>query len=447
MKKILDSLHNMDSRSLLVSKNIIGTFLVKGWGAVVQLLLVPVTLHCLNQYEYGIWLTINSILVWVDTMDIGLGNGLRNRLTECLALNDKKHAGTFVSTAFAMLALIVIPLVALLCLVVANLDLHALLNVDRMLVPHLNEILMMSLAFVGATFIFKFIGNIYLALQLPAVNNALVVGGQTLAFFIIWIASYVFHLSLMNIALIYTASPLLVYLLAYPVTFSKYPFLTPKISRFTREDIVPLFSLGFKFFFTQLAGMMIFATSNVIISNLFSPNDVTLYQISYRYFAIINLAFTIISMPLWSATTDACSVNDMAWIKRTLRKMRMVILLFTAALVVMVLIANFVYAIWVGKEIQIPLELSCAMGVYMFVLIYGTNYSNIICGMGKVTLLMYITCFEAFAYIPLSIYLGRQFGVLGVLYALIIVNSVSAVVNKIQCTKLVEKTATGIWNK
>ena len=56
----------------------------------IYLLLVPITLGYLNPYEYGVWLTLNSILVWFNSFDIGLGNGLRNKLTIALAENDLK---------------------------------------------------------------------------------------------------------------------------------------------------------------------------------------------------------------------------------------------------------------------------------------------------------------------------------------------------------------------
>lgn len=438
---------SMDSRTALVSKNVIGTFAIKGWSVLVQLLLVPLTLNCLNQYEYGIWLTINSLLVWIDTMDMGMGNGLRNRLAEAIAQKDKEHAGRLVSTAFSMLVLIVIPTISLLCILINNSDIYSFLNIERAIVPNLNGILTMSLAFVGISFILKFVGNIYLALQLPAVNNALVVGGQTLAFVVIWILSKYCNLTLMNIAIIYTASPLVVYTMSYPMTFTRYKYLTPRLSKFSKKDIKPLFSLGLKFFFTQLAGMMIFATSNIIISRVLSPSDVTIYQISYKYFCVTNMLFTIISMPLWSATTDAYVANDFNWIKKTMYKMNFVMVVFAIILLVMTICADFVYALWVGSGITIPFDISCAMGIYMIVLIIGTNYSNIICGMSKVTLLTIITCTEAIIYIPLSVYCCRNFGTLGVLIALILVNSISAIINHIQCGKLVARTATGIWNR
>ena len=48
------------SRYLLV--NITASFVVKGWAALVILLMVPLTLDCLGTYQNGVWLTISSLL-------------------------------------------------------------------------------------------------------------------------------------------------------------------------------------------------------------------------------------------------------------------------------------------------------------------------------------------------------------------------------------------------
>lgn len=79
----------------------------KGGTILISLILVPMTLSYLNPYEYGIWLTLSSTLAWIYTFDIGLGNGLRNKLTEALALNDLKLARIYVSTSFFSLLILV----------------------------------------------------------------------------------------------------------------------------------------------------------------------------------------------------------------------------------------------------------------------------------------------------------------------------------------------------
>ena len=76
MKKRFWRLNSIgDKRNELIKKNIFYSFFVKGFGILTSLLLVPVTIGFLNTSEYGIWLTLNSILLWINTFDIGLGNG------------------------------------------------------------------------------------------------------------------------------------------------------------------------------------------------------------------------------------------------------------------------------------------------------------------------------------------------------------------------------------
>ncbi|MBA7488189.1 MAG: MATE family efflux transporter [Prevotella sp.] len=445
--KLGNILNGGSQRTRLVKKNILVSMLIKGWGSIVQFLLVPVTLGCLNQYEYGIWLTINSILVWIDSFDIGLGNGLRNNLAESLAKGDKNRGQQQVSTTFFMLIGLVIPVLGIVFILIASLNTYNLLNVSPQIVPNLDGILMVSFAFVGATFVFKFIGNIYLAMQLPAINNLLVVSGQTLSFFGILLFSKIGHPSLFDIALIYTLSPLLVYVISYPITFTKYYFIRPSLNAFSCKELHSLFSLGVNFFFIQIGALILFATSNLIISDIYSPKEVTTYQIAFRYFGIANIIFTIISAPLWTATTDAYTKEDWTWINNITIKMKKILIIFATCIILMLLISKPIYYLWIRNKVEIPFSMSCVMAIYIFIAIFSTYYSNMICGFGKIHLLTIITLTQAIIYIPLAIWFSYQAGVIGVVIALLLVNLLSAVTNKIQFEKIKRGKATGIWNK
>lgn len=167
--KLGNILNGGSQRTRLVKKNILVSMLIKGWGSIVQFLLVPVTLGCLNQYEYGIWLTINSILVWIDSFDIGLGNGLRNNLAESLAKGDKNRGQQQVSTTFFMLIGLVIPVLGIVFMLIASLNTYNLLNVSPQIVPNLDGILMVSFGIVGATFVFKFMKTVMWLLFIPSI--------------------------------------------------------------------------------------------------------------------------------------------------------------------------------------------------------------------------------------------------------------------------------------
>ena len=345
----LQRLLGPDKRTALMRKNIFFSFLIKGWSGLVTLLLVPLTLHCLGDYKNGIWLTISSMLIWIDNLDIGLGNGLRNKLATYLAQEDMKKARETVSSTFFMLALIILPVMLAAIAAVKTFDLHAFLNVDPAVIPNLGDIMAVSILFVSATFIFKFIGNFYLGLQLPAVNNLLVTVGHTLQLVGTWLVYMGGSGSLLLIAVVNTAAPLLTYLIAYPITFyGRYPKLRPSFGTFNRHAVRSLFTIGVKFFVLQIAGILLFMSSNILISKLFDPSMVTPYQIAYRYFSITMLVFTIISAPYWSATTDAYARGDMAWIRQARRRMDKIVMGVAAVLAVMVAVSHPVYAPWVG---------------------------------------------------------------------------------------------------
>lgn len=435
-------------RSVLIKKNIIWSFLLKGCSGLVQLLLVPVTLFCLGNYENGIWMTISSLLVWIDSFDIGLGNGMRNRLTQQLAHNDIVKARATISSVYGMLAIIIIPVTILLLLFVNGIDLNVALNVGVSKVRNLKEVFSLSLVFVALTFVFKTIGNVYMALQLPAVNNALVVAGQVMVLAtMLMLRSLNIH-SLMLTSVAYTLSPLIIYTIAFPITFYiKYPSLKPSVRLFNWQDICSLLKSGVKFFALQICGAVLFMSSNFIISKLFSPDYVTPYQIAYKYFSIIIIIFTIVVTPYWSATTEAYERKDFTWISQSMEKIRRVVFLLILALMLMVILSKPIYCLWVGSDVHISLSMSVLMAVYVFIIIYSMSYSYILNGMTILCLQLICTIVAALAYIPLAILLSYSLGVNGILLALIIVNMPGLIVNKIQYTKVISGKAKGIWIK
>ena len=436
-------------RSSLLQKNILASFLIKGWSAIIVLLMVPATLHCLGEYKNGIWLTISSILLWIDNMDIGLGNGLRNKIAEYLAHGEQEHTRSLISSTFAMLTCIIIPVLLILLLLINVCDPYLVFNASPSKVVHLEQVLMVTVTLVCTSFIFKLIGNFYMGLQLPAVSNLLVALGQTLAllgtYIVLWSGSH----SLMHIALVNTVAPLIVYLLAFPYTFLyKYPHLCPSYRLINLQEAKTVINMGVQFFIMQISGVILFMTSNILISNFFSPEMVTPYQITYRYFSVLLVIFTVVCMPFWNATTDAYQRNDMEWIRKATKKLRLMTIGFLFCLVVMILLSDTIYAIWIDRQTVIDIKMSIVMAVYIFILIYSMRYSYFINGIGKLRLQLYFTAAAAILFIPIA-YLTTQWShdIIWFMIVMCLVNIPGLIVNRIQFSKLINGKAKGIWNK
>ena len=436
-------------RSSLLQKNIFASFVIKGWSAAIVLLLVPATLNCLGEYKNGIWLTISSLLLWIDNMDIGLGNGLRNKIAEYMAHGECERTRSLISSTFAMLTCIIIPVLLILLLLIAISNPYMVFNADPSKVVQLDQVLMVTVTLVCTSFIFKVIGNFYMGMQLPAVSNLLIALGQTLALIGTYIVLYSGSHSMMLIALVNTAAPLLVYLLAYPYTFFyKYPQLRPSFSLIDFKEAKAVINMGVQFFIMQISSVILFMTSNLLISKMFTPALVTPYQITYRYFSLMLVAFTVICMPFWNATTDAYERGDIDWILQATRKLRMMTIAIMACMTVMVLVSPWIYSIWIGDSVTIDIRMSIVMAIYIFILIYSMRYSYFINGIGKLRLQLIFTTAAAVIFIPLA-YLATQLShnIIWFMLVMCLVNIPGLIVNRIQFYKLINDKATGIWAK
>ena len=445
---ILQILGN-NKRTALMRKNILASFLIKGWTGLIYLLIVPITLKCLGEYENGLWLTISALLIWIDNMDIGLGNGLRNNLASCIAHGETRQARQFVSNTFFMLIFIIVPTLLLLIFLITHTDIYTFLNIDHKLVLNLDKIIITALIFVCSTFIFKFIGNLYLGLQLPAVSNLLVCCGYTLSFVGTYILYVIHHGTLWNIAIINTASPLIVYLISYPYTFFiRYPQLRSKLKDLNFRVAANLFKIGVKFFLLQMSSSFVFLTSSLLMEKLFSPIFVTPYQITYRYFSIILHAFTIICSPYWSATTDAYERKDFEWILDASKKIKKIILGSFAVIILLLILSRPIYSVWIGNQVDIPIAFSIGMALYMMITIYCLAYCYFLNGIGALNIQLFCTLTGAALFFILVFTLKEVFNdALIIIISLCVSNLPSLVCNRVQFYKISHRTAKGIWKK
>jgi O-antigen/teichoic acid export membrane protein len=95
-----------NERTSNVKKNIWASLILKGINILASLLIIPLTIHYVNPTQYGIWLTLSAIIVWITYFDLGLSQGFRNRFSEAIANNNIELAKQYVSTTYALMFII-----------------------------------------------------------------------------------------------------------------------------------------------------------------------------------------------------------------------------------------------------------------------------------------------------------------------------------------------------
>lgn len=446
IKKKIQSDH---ARSLQVRKQIVYSLMIKGVSVVVTLAMVPLLINVLDQERYGVWLTLSTLFLWFSNFDIGLGNGLRNKMAIAVAEGNVTLARIYVSTTYALLSLIFVLLGLIFIAINPFLDWNHILNTKVITSHELFLLTSVTFLFFIFRFIFQLIGVIYMAMQRSSMNNMLVTLGNITTFLVVFGLYKVMNISnliVMGVAL--TGLPLLVLIFANIFAFrSEFKQYAPSIKHIRLRYSKELFVLGGQFFIIQIAVVILFSTANILITQIFNPSEVVVYNSVLQYYNIPIMLYAIILTPLWSAITDAYAHNDFLWMKKTLRRFNYISLLFVVGIVLMTAISPLVYDIWLNGKVIIPMKLSIAMACYAAINVLLSPYTSYINGMGKLRLSVLMVCFSIVGYIPFAIWLGRSFGnSAGIVVALCCVNMMGLYFQVRQVNKLLSKKAKGIWN-
>jgi len=382
---------NGNQRSVKAKKNILYTVFIKVISILLSLLMLPITIGYVDADSYGVWLTLSSIVGWASFFNFGLNNGLRNKLTESLAINDLKSAQIYVSTTYALLTLIFIPLFILFGVIGYFLDWNRILNSPDNNNNELYFVTIIVFGYFSIRFILSTINIILLSKQMPAGESARAVIEQFSALLIIFILTKTTCGSLLNLALGLCIVPLFILFYFNIALFrSKYKDIRPKINKIDFTKTSDLLGTGFKFFIIQIASIIQFQSISFIIINAFTPADVTIYNVAFKYFGVLTMAFGIFMTPLWSAVTDAYVKNDIIWIKNIVKRYQQISLLFILLGIVMLIISPFAYDLWIGKDaVKIPFVVSFWVFVSIIVSLNGGLYCGVLNGISALKLQFY----------------------------------------------------------
>ena len=439
-----------DSRSKKMYKNTVAMIGIRGVSMILTLISAPIMLHHVDRADYGVLLTLTSIVGWVGYMDVGLGNGLRNKLPEFLAKGDFHSAKKIVSSCYVTLAIYVALIIVIFLMVSPFVDWLGVLNSPTSDAGEIRGLTNVVFIAFCIQFLFGLINSILFAYQMPAFQSLFTFVGQFVALIALVIQVYVFDVtSVLQIGAVNSIIPPLVLFWGSIGLFrTKLKEIAPSFKLFEFKSVGSILSLGLKFFGLQMITIVLFQANSIIIARVVSPEAVVEYNLAFKYVSLLTMIFTIVITPVWSATTDAYVRKDFEWINKTLSFSRKVCIASIFIGVLMVLASKFVYGMWLGRgSIDINYSTTGLILLYIsFEMLYKV-YGTIINGTGKVFAQIILTGIIAIIYIPLAIFLATLCGLSGVLIANTIVFALNYVWSKLQCNKLINQTATGIWNK
>lgn len=408
-----------EERSRNYIRQVKGSIVFRAGAVAASFFTLPLMIHYLGRETYGVWSTLLGIVSWISFFDLGIGNGLRNKVAEALASGNDEEAGKYIASAYSLIGLIVCGLIIVAIAVSFAVPWQSVFNTRMIPEDALRDVVILTFLIIAANFWVGLINQV-----LNAVQKTSVVGfGQLLANAAALLGLYVLvsvsaHASLFLMAAVYGLSLIAANALLSVWFYRKRRELMPSIA-LRRDHIQPLLSLGTRFFVIQCAVLVIYTTDKILVTQLLGPQYVAQYDVVFKLFGLLTMGYSIISAPLWSAYTDAYHRGDTTWIESALRQQLLFFVGISAGAVVMVLVAKPVIALWIGKDIGFSMALVLSMAAFTVVSVWNNVFAFVVNGIGEIGLQMKTAIVGMVANIPLSILLVKWagLGVEGVVWA------------------------------
>lgn len=448
MFKLKDLINSGNSRTQVVKRNVFYSAGIKGVSIIISLLLVPLTINYVSSELYGIWLTLSSIISWLSFFDVGFGLGLRNRLTTAIALGDYHKGKILVSTTYCILSIIFL-IVGIIGYYLSGLvNWCSVLNISS----DYQDVLITASRIVVVIFcvsiVLKLVQNVFQAYQMTAAASAVDTVSQILSLALIYILTKTTFPNLNYLALVFCGAPIVVYIVYSIILYSgKFKQVAPSFFTIDFKYAKDLFSLGGQFFLIQIICIILYQTVNFVISHYCGPEQVTVYNIAYKYLYCALMVFNIIMAPLWSAYNDAYAKNDYPWMKSLYDRLIKINAIVVLGVIVMIAVSPIVYKLWIGDTVSIPLIVSILVGLYIACQTISTLHASILNGMGIIRIQIIQAALQGFLFVGAILIIGRGLDLISILLIMLLTAVLPAVILPVQVCLLLNNKAKGIWNK
>ncbi len=387
------------------------------------LISVPLTINYLGKEQFGLWMVISSLVVWLQLTDFGIGNGLVNALSESNGRNDKESACSYFTTAFYSITAITFMLFAPVVMAAFYIPWDSVLNLDSASLLYDAKLCFIIVA------IFFFI-NMPLSLANKAlgayqkgylVNITQVVSSLSSLLFLIIAMSM--GLNLPWLVGFVSAGAAFGNALSWIFLHREIPWLKLQLKKSSWEALRRVARSSVPLFLFQIAALLLNQTANIILAQFGGLNMVADYNILLKIYMVIYSVGISFSSPFYPAIREAFEKNDKRWVSNAIKRVtaiRLAILILPT--IPLIFIGDQMIAFWIRQ----PLSADFGPWGWLFFLIcmilsgVCATWSEVLIVLDHIFVQLHTVFTNAVVFIIFSITLVPHYGLLGFYVSFII---------------------------
>ncbi len=331
------------------------------WGNIsnvlIRLVQVPLLLAFVGVEDYGRWLVLSSLPSWLTLANLGFGSVASNEMTMAVAAGDIPKARSLYSTTFLLITGIAVAGFLLSLALVPFIPWEDFLKVSSSRHRELSAAMIWLVMSVFVSFYGELFGGRYRAAQKAHL-------GMLLSSLKPWISLLLLFLVLnfstrFDYIAFATFCSLLVYLLLLQwLSFRALPELNFSLLHVQKKWFKDLFKKGVAFQAFPLGNALLFQGNLLVVQFVLGPAAVALFGTARTLVRSVNQVISLIMHSIWPELSYRFGSGDMVSSARLHRiGVGLSVLAAGFGVLVLAIIGPYMYELWVGKTISLPLQL------------------------------------------------------------------------------------------
>lgn len=385
MDQSANALDHAQQRDKRLRSSVIAGLLLKPLALLSPLVITPLLVRYLNAEGFGLFQAIVGFSMLLGLSNVGLQQGLVNRLIDCHVRGDLVMARRYISSLAVTLAM-------LLGVVSIIWTAAAILLPWGRIFKVTNEQFAWATPWVawctGVAILLGLVLIIPTAVYTAGQEQAKVYFWEGLAKLAILVATIAvvcipfrrLGTRLLAVALATAAVPVVTNIFSTLVLYKRRPWLRPRLADFDGSIVRSVLGDGFQMFLLQMAVIIMFQCDDTLIGVMVSPEAVTPYALLGQIFVMAYGLLFVLLGPMMPAYGEAFRRGDVAWVRRGLRLCVLAgFTLIGGCGVTLMLFGDFVFRIWTrGVVTHVPAALILAVTAMFLIRVWIDSHSTIL---------------------------------------------------------------------
>jgi O-antigen/teichoic acid export membrane protein len=384
--------------------------------ATTSLIATPVLVHLLGSEDYGLWLTVSSILTYLSLSGAGFPQATQNRMAEEYAKGNDEKAIQYLSTSVWCTVVLVVfssglGYVLLRTGVVSTRLFRGSVSLSQIALPVL---IIAGVGYLVSLPLQQYRGALR-AMQHVGVAEGISAGSNVVAVGI-GISAVVLGSGVVGFAvsqaLVLVGTGLVMMVMASMEAGRR---VRTGIWHFNVSRAKELVPASFHFLVISLAGALIWSTDNLVISFRLGASKVTPYAVSFRIFTMATSAISAVTISLLPSVAVLSATGEKARLRAaSVQTARLVMVGTFLVSVELMLFGRSFLMLWAGAAVVAPLGTIVVFCLIFIVCSFAQAFELIVVGMSRQGPYAAIIIVEGVVNLVLTLLLVGPLGVTGV---------------------------------